>query len=208
VRAIDKLPVVVAASPGFLVNRILMPYMLEAATAWAEGVPGAVIDRAAKSFGMPMGPIELIDTVGLDVAASVGKILAPFLGLDLPPGLDGKVEPGKRGKKDGQGLYAWKDGRPVKPEVPKGYVAAADLADRLVLPMVNEAVACLGDGVVESADLLDAGVIFGTGFAPFRGGPIQYVRETGVDVVRGRLEALAAKYGPRFKPKGGWDRIG
>jgi 3-hydroxyacyl-CoA dehydrogenase/enoyl-CoA hydratase/3-hydroxybutyryl-CoA epimerase len=207
VRAIDKLPVVVAASPGFLVNRILMPYMLEAATAWAEGVPGAVIDRAAKSFGMPMGPIELIDTVGLDVAASVGKILAPFLGLDLPPGLDGKVEPGKRGKKDAQGLYAWKDGRPVKPEVPKGYVAADDLAERLVLPMVNEAVACLGDGVVESADLLDAGVIFGTGFAPFRGGPIQYVRETGVDVVRGRLEALAAKYGPRFKPKGGWDRI-
>jgi 3-hydroxyacyl-CoA dehydrogenase/enoyl-CoA hydratase/3-hydroxybutyryl-CoA epimerase len=208
VRGIDKLPVVVAATPGFLVNRILMPYMLEATTAWAEGVPGASIDRAAKSFGMPMGPIELVDTVGLDVAASVGRILAPYLGLDLPPGLDGKVEPGKRGKKDGQGLYAWKDGRPVKPEVPKDYVAPDDLADRLVLPMVNEAVACLGDGVVESADLLDAGVIFGTGFAPFRGGPIQYVRETGVDVVRGRLEALAAKYGARFKPKGGWDRIG
>jgi len=208
VRGIDKLPVVVAPTPGFLVNRILMPYMLEAATAWAEGVPGAAIDRAAKSFGMPMGPIELIDTVGLDVAASVGRILAPFLGLDLPKGLDGSVEPGRRGKKDGQGLYAWKDDKPVKPEVPKDYVPPADLAERLVLPMVNEAVACLGDGVVDSADLLDAGVIFGTGFAPFRGGPIQYVRETGVDVVRGRLEALAAKYGPRFKPKGGWDRIG
>lgn len=208
VRAIDKLPVVVAATPGFLVNRILMPYMLEAATAWAEGIPGAAIDRAAKSFGMPMGPIELIDTVGLDVAASVGRILAPFLGLDLPKGLDGSVEPGRRGKKDGQGLYTWKDGKAVKPELPKGYEPPADLADRLVLPMVNEAVACLGDGVVERAELLDAGVIFGTGFAPFRGGPIQYVRETGVDVVRGRLDALAAKYGPRFRPKGGWDQVG
>jgi 3-hydroxyacyl-CoA dehydrogenase/enoyl-CoA hydratase/3-hydroxybutyryl-CoA epimerase len=207
VRAIDKLPIAVAATPGFLVNRILMPYMLEAATAWAEGVPGAVLDRAAKKFGMPMGPIELIDTVGLDVAASVGRILAPFLGLELPASLAGAIEPGKRGKKDGQGLYVWKDGRPIKPEVPKDYRAADDLGDRLILPLVNEAVACLGDGVVESADLLDAGVIFGTGFAPFRGGPIQYVRQTGVAVVKARLEALAAKYGPRFRPKGGWERI-
>ncbi len=207
VRAIDKLPIAVAASPGFLVNRILMPYMLEAVTAWTEGVPGAVLDRAAKQFGMPMGPIELIDTVGLDVAAAVGKILAPFLGLDLPKGLDGAIAPGRRGKKDGQGLYTWKDGRPVKPEVPKDYVAPDDLADRLVLPMVNEAVACLAEGVVDSADLLDAGVIFGTGFAPFRGGPIQFVRETGVDAVKARLESLAVRYGPRFKPKAGWDLI-
>src|SRR6185295_16579847 len=86
-RAIDKLPVPVAGTPGFLVNRILMPYMLEAARACSEGIPGPVIDKAAKKFGMPMGPIELIDTVGLDVAASVGKELGPFLGLDIPPGL-------------------------------------------------------------------------------------------------------------------------
>jgi 3-hydroxyacyl-CoA dehydrogenase / enoyl-CoA hydratase / 3-hydroxybutyryl-CoA epimerase len=207
VRGIDKLPIAVAGTPGFLVNRILMPYMLEAIRAHAEGIPGPVIDRAAKSFGMPMGPIELADTVGLDVAASVGKILAPFLGLDLPAGIEEKLGSGKRGKKDGEGLYRWVDGRPVKPEVPKDYKAPADLTDRLVLPMVNEAVACLADGVADSADLIDAGVIFGTGFAPFRGGPLNFVRETGVEDVKGRLQKLAVAYGFRFQPKRGWDLL-
>lgn len=154
---------------------------------------------------MPMGPIELADTVGLDVCASVGKELAPFLGLELPPGLDEKLDAGKRGKKDGQGLYVWQDGKPEKPEVDKEYVMPPDLQDRMILPMVNEAVACLADGVVDDADLLDAGVIFGTGFAPFRGGPIQYARSVGVDQLRSRLEQLARSYGERFKPKHGWD---
>jgi 3-hydroxyacyl-CoA dehydrogenase/enoyl-CoA hydratase/3-hydroxybutyryl-CoA epimerase len=207
VRAIDKLPIVVAGTPGFLVNRILMPYLLEAIRAHAEGIPGPVIDRAAKSFGMPMGPIELVDTVGLDVAASVGKILAPFLGLELPAGIEARLDSGKRGKKDGEGLYRWVDGKPVKPEVPKGYRAPEDLVDRLVLPMVNEAVACLADGVAESADLIDAGVIFGTGFAPFRGGPLQYVRESGVETVQERLRRLAATHGFRFQPKRGWELL-
>ncbi len=206
-RAIDKLPVPVAASPGFLVNRILMPYMLESITAWSEGVPGPALDKAAKSFGMPMGPIELADTVGLDVAASVGKILGPFLGLELPKGVDDRLAAGQRGKKDGRGLYEWVDGKPVKPEVPADYVPPADLADRLILPMVNEAVACLAEGVVESEELLDAGIVFGTGFAPFRGGPCRYVRETGAAVLQERLRALAAKYGKRFEPKAGWDRF-
>lgn len=204
-KAIGKLPVPVAGTPGFLVNRLLFPYMLEAATAYSEGVPGAVIDKAAVKFGMPMGPIELIDTVGLDVASGVGQELAPFLGLEIPPTLATPPEPGKRGKKDGQGLYAWADGKPKKPEVPKDYKAPEDLEDRLVLPLLNEAVAALHDGVVEDADLLDAGVIFGTGFAPFRGGPIQYIRETGVDAVLERLQALQAKYGERFAPRQGWD---
>src|SRR3546814_4765685 len=154
---------------SFLVNRLLFPYMLEAATAYSEGIPGAVIDKAAVKFGMPMGPIELIDTVGLDVASGVGQELAPFLGLEIPPALATPPEPGKRGKKDGQGLYAWAEGKPKKPEVPKDYKVPGDLEDRLVLPLLNEAVAALHDGVVEDADLLDAGVIFGTGFAPFRG---------------------------------------
>jgi 3-hydroxyacyl-CoA dehydrogenase/enoyl-CoA hydratase/3-hydroxybutyryl-CoA epimerase len=207
VRGIDKLPIVVAGSPGFLVNRILMPYMLEAIRAYSEGIPGPVIDRAAKAFGMPMGPIELADTVGLDVAASVGKILAPFLGLDLPEGIEAKLGAGKRGKKDGEGLYRWADGKPVKPEVPKDYKAPDDLADRLVLPMVNEAVACLADGVADSADLIDAGVIFGTGFAPFRGGPLNYVRETGAELVQERMRKLAGSYGFRFQPKQGWELL-
>lgn len=204
-KAIDKLPVPVAGTPGFLVNRLLFPYMLEAATAYSEGIPGAVIDRAAVKFGMPMGPIELIDTVGLDVAAGVGAELAPFLGLPIPPSLSTPPEAGRRGKKDGQGLYAWENGKPKKPEVPKDYQAPADLEDRLILPLVNEAVAALHEGVVADGDLLDAGVIFGTGFAPFRGGPIQYVRETGAEAVLLRMKGLQAAHGDRFAPRPGWD---
>ncbi len=211
-KALDKLPVPVAGTPGFLVNRLLFPYMLEAATLYAEGVPGAVIDKAAVKFGMPMGPIELIDTVGLDVAYGVGQELAPFLGLSIPPALSNPPEQGKRGKKDGQGIYTWEQtergSKPKKPAVPKDYKAPDDLEDRLILPLVNEAVAALHDGVVSDADLLDAGVIFGTGFAPFRGGPIQYVRESGPDALLERLKALQARHGERFAPKRGWDSPG
>ncbi|TLX21823.1 3-hydroxyacyl-CoA dehydrogenase NAD-binding domain-containing protein [Thermomonas fusca] len=204
-KALGKFPVPVAGTPGFLVNRVLFPYMLEAATAYAEGIPGPAIDKAATRFGMPMGPIELLDTVGLDVAASVGRELAPFLGLDVPAAL-ATVEAGKRGKKDGQGLYKWENGRAVKPELPAGFVAPDDLEDRLILPLLNEAVACLHEGVVSDADLLDAGVIFGTGFAPFRGGPIQHIRAVGADALLARLLALQAKYGNRFAPRAGWDQ--
>jgi len=204
VKAIGKLPLPVKGTPGFLVNRILVPYLLEAVHCHAEGIPDPVIDRAGKRFGMPMGPIELIDTVGLDVALSVGRELGPFLGLELPAGIADKVEAGRRGKKDGQGFYTWKDGKSGKPKVDSNYRAPIDLEDRLILPMLNEAVACLHDGVVADADLLDAGVIFGTGFAPFRGGPIRYIRATGAGVLREKLEALAQAHGARFAPKQGW----
>ncbi|HET7223691.1 MAG TPA: 3-hydroxyacyl-CoA dehydrogenase family protein, partial [Rhodanobacteraceae bacterium] len=204
VKDIGKLPLPVKGTPGFLVNRILVPYLLEAVRCHTEGIPDPEIDRAGKRFGMPVGPIELIDTVGLDVALSVGRELGPFLNLELPAGIADKVEGGKRGKKDGQGFYAWKDGKPEKPKVDSNYRAPDDLEDRLVLPMLNEAVACLHDGVVADADLLDAGVIFGTGFAPFRGGPIQYIRATGAGVLREKLEALAHTHGARFAPKQGW----
>lgn len=204
-KAIGKLPVAVKGTPGFLVNRILMPYLLEALRLYGEGVPGPVLDHVAKNFGMPMGPIELADTVGLDVCASVGRELAPFLGLEVPSGLDDKLAAGKRGKKDGQGLYMWQDGKPQKPEVDQNYVMPPDLQERMILPMVNEAIACLADGVVDDADLLDAGVIFGTGFAPFRGGPLQYARSVGVEKIKQKLEQLARHYGERFSPKSGWD---
>ncbi|MEO5629297.1 MAG: 3-hydroxyacyl-CoA dehydrogenase NAD-binding domain-containing protein [Thermomonas sp.] len=204
-KKLDKLPVPVAGTPGFLVNRVLFPYMLEAMTAYAEGIPGPVIDKAAVKFGMPMGPIELVDTVGLDVASGVGGELAPFLGLPIPVALQTPPEQGKRGKKDGQGLYRWENGKPQKPEVASDYKAPDDLQDRLILPLLNEAVACLHDGVVADAELLDAGVIFGTGFAPFRGGPIQYIRETGVDALLTRLKALQDAHGERFAPRHGWD---
>jgi len=204
-KAIDKLPVPVAGTPGFLVNRILAPYMQEAIMLFREGVPGAVIDKAALKFGMPMGPIELVDTVGLDVAASVGKIMAAFHGQPLPDGLT--VEAGKRGKKDGQGLYKWENGKAVKPQITADYKAPEDLEDRLILPLVNEAVSCLHDGTVADADLLDAGVIFGTGFAPFRGGPIAYARAEGAAKLKAKLEALAATYSARFAPRPGWDAL-
>ncbi len=204
-KAIDKLPVPVAGTPGFLVNRILAPYMQEAIIAFSEGIPGPVIDKVALKFGMPMGPIELVDTVGLDVAASVGRIMADFHGQALPDAF--KVEPGKRGKKDGQGLYKWENGRAVKPDVPKDYQAPEDLEDRLILPLLNEAVSCLHDGVVADADLLDAGVIFGTGFAPFRGGPIQHIKAVGAVSLKARLETLSTRYGGRFKPRAGWDAL-
>ena len=203
-KALGKFPVPVAGTPGFLVNRVLFPYMLEAANCYAEGIPGPVIDKAAVKFGMPMGPIELLDTVGLDVAAGVGKELAPFLGLQIPAAL-ATVEPNKRGKKDGQGIYKWENGKAVKPEVAKDYQAPADLEDRLILPLLNEAVACLAEGVVSDDNLLDAGVIFGTGFAPFRGGPIQHIRATGADVLVEKLHTLQGRYGDRFAPRPGWD---
>ena len=204
-KAIDKLPVPVKGTPGFLVNRILMPYLLEAMRLFKEGVPGPVLDKAAKKFGMPMGPIELADTVGLDVCASVGKEVGDFLGLEIPDGLDELIAAGKKGKKTGEGLYKWENGKPVKPEVDKNYQAPPDITERMILPMLNEAAACLHDGVVDDADLLDAGVIFGTGFAPFRGGPIQHIRSEGANKVKAQLEVLAGKYGKRFAPKAGWE---
>ncbi len=204
-KAIDKLPVPVAGTPGFLVNRILAPYMQEAVLCFSEGIPGAVIDKVALKFGMPMGPIELVDTVGLDVAASVGKIMAQFHGQPLPDVF--KIEEGKRGKKDGQGLYQWQEGKAIKPSVAKEYVAPDDLEDRLILPLLNEAVSCLNDGTVSDADLLDAGVIFGTGFAPFRGGPITHIKTVGADKLKARLITLAGRYGDRFTPRPGWDAL-
>ncbi len=204
-RVIDKLPVPVAGTPGFLVNRILAPYMQEAIMAFSEGIPGRAIDKAALDFGMPMGPIELVDTVGLDVAASVGKIMAAFHGQAIPDTF--KVEDGKRGKKDGQGLYSWENGKAIKPELPKDYQAPADLQDRLVFALLNEAVSCLHQGVVADEDLLDAGVIFGTGFAPFRGGPIAHIKAIGASACLDTLKRLEANYGPRFAPKAGWENL-
>jgi 3-hydroxyacyl-CoA dehydrogenase/enoyl-CoA hydratase/3-hydroxybutyryl-CoA epimerase len=204
-RRLDKLPLPCRSSPGFAVNRVLMPYMTEAMLAADEGVPLALIDGAAVDFGMPMGPIELADTVGLDVASHVGKILSEAFGLPVPRGTAELLAAGHVGRKSGRGYYEWRDGKPVKPRT-EGR-APGDLTDRMVLQYLNEAVACLREGVVGDADLLDAGMIFGTGFAPFRGGPLHYARARGVASIVTRLEELAAKHGPRFKPDEGWSAL-
>ncbi len=207
-RRLDKLPVPCRSAPGFVVNRVLMPYLHEAMFAAQEGVALAVIDRTAVAFGMPMGPIELADVVGLDVASHVGEIIAAELGRPPPDltRLKVLIAGGKLGRKSGEGFYVWQDGRPLKPGGASG-AAPADLIDRLILALVNECVACLRERVVEEADLVDAAVIFGTGFAPFRGGPLAYARSRGAVGVVARLEELAARYGARFQPDPGWPAL-
>jgi len=204
-RRLDKLPLPCRSAPGFMVNRVLMPYLHEAMFAAQEGVPLAVIDATAVEFGMPMGPVELADVVGLDVASHVGEIIAAELGRPAPNfvQLQARVAAHKLGKKTHEGFYVWKGGKPVK-SAASGGAAPIDLIDRMILALVNECVACLRERVVEDADLIDAAVIFGTGFAPFRGGPLAYARSVGVTTVTQRLTALTERYGSRFRPDAGW----
>ncbi len=208
VRQIDRLPLPVRSSPGFLVNRVLMPYLLEAVALEAEGVPATVIDAAATEFGMPMGPILLADTVGLDICLSVAEILSKQLQRgEVPPRLRELVAAGHLGKKSGRGFYTYQGDRPVFVKPPKGYQPPADITDRLMFRYFNEAMACLREGVVEDADLLDAGMIFATGFAPFRGGPLHFARHTGAEAVRRRLEQLTQEHGRIFQPDEGWQSV-
>lgn len=205
-RQIDKLAITCKSSPGFLVNRVLMPYLSEAIRAAEEGIPLTLIDRAAEDFGMPMGPIELADVVGLDVVMSVGKVFFQSGQMAVPAVLQGRFDQKQFGKKTGQGFYQWENDKPRKPEA-AGKEAPADLQDRLLLSLVNESVAVLREKIVEDADLVDAGVIFGAGFAPFRGGPLRYARERGVDAVIARLEELQQTHGERFAPDPGWEAV-
>jgi 3-hydroxyacyl-CoA dehydrogenase / enoyl-CoA hydratase / 3-hydroxybutyryl-CoA epimerase len=205
-RKLDKLPLPCKSGPGFVVNRILTPYVNEALFALEGGIPAAVIDRVAKAFGMPMGPIELTDVVGLDVSLHVGRVLADAFKRRVPDILVKLVEQKKFGRKSGQGFYLWRDGKPIKTESPQ-FAVPADLEDRLLLPMLNEAVACLREGIIEDVDLLDAGAIYATGFAPFRGGPLNYAKARGVANVTARLEELARRYGERFRPDPGWQQF-
>src|SRR5262245_1727409 len=187
VTAIDKFPLIVKSSPGFVVNRVLAPYMTQAFLRLERGEVKEKIDEAARAFGMPMGPIELADTVGLDVCAHVGKILGA--GPAGPTKLDQMVASGKLGKKSGEGFYVWKDGKPEKaePETPWDKFELERLGRELVDPLIREAEKVRDERIVESADLVDAGVIFGTGFAPFRGGPLHFVAsetKSNVEVLR------------------------
>jgi 3-hydroxyacyl-CoA dehydrogenase/enoyl-CoA hydratase/3-hydroxybutyryl-CoA epimerase len=202
---IDRLPAPVASAPGFLVNRVLMPYLLEAIVLLDEGVAAEAIDQAAESFGMPMGPIELADHVGLDICLDVAGMLLERLDRpmpELPQWFRDRVEKGDLGKKSGQGFYAWKDGEPQK----RSGVEQVDreILDRLLLPMLNACMTCLREEIIADEELLDGAVIFGTGFAPFRGGPMHYARARGYAEIAETLTGLAVKHGERFAPDPGW----
>ncbi|MCX7125131.1 MAG: 3-hydroxyacyl-CoA dehydrogenase NAD-binding domain-containing protein, partial [Gammaproteobacteria bacterium] len=207
VGVISRLPLPVASHPGFLVNRVLMPYLMEAMTLYEEGVPAAVIDRAAVNFGMPMGPIALADKVGLDVCLSVAENLSKYFGGKVPDRLKSMVQAGRLGVKSGQGFYKYVQGKQVKAGKANMDAAPSDITDRMILRMLNEAVACLDEKVVSDADLLDAGMIFGTGFAPFLGGPMEYAKTRGIKTVIARLDGFAKQYGDRFKPHAGWQNF-
>jgi len=209
VRKLDKLPLPCRSSPGFLVNRVLIPYMQEGMTAVEQGVLPEVVDAAATRFGMPMGPIELADVVGLDVCAHVGDIIGAAIGRAPPvpmKRLQELLAAKSLGRKTGQGYYRWVDGKAQKQPVSEDGVPQ-DLTDRLMLTFVNESVATLREGIVADADLVDAGVIFGAGFAPFRGGPLQWAKEAGLGHLKARLEQLVLQHGSRFAPDPGWSLL-
>ena len=203
VLAIKRLPLAVSSSPGFLVNRILMPYLLEAVTLVGEGSDPARVDAAASAFGMPMGPIRLADSVGLDICLSVATILSRHYPVEVPEKLRALVAAGHLGKKSGRGFYDYRHGEKGQ----GGGAVDPAISDRLMLRLLNEAVACWREGVVSSADRLDAGVIFGTGFAPFRGGPLQHIKTSGAASLLARLQALEQVHGHRFTPDPGWQEL-
>jgi 3-hydroxyacyl-CoA dehydrogenase/enoyl-CoA hydratase/3-hydroxybutyryl-CoA epimerase len=216
--SLGKTPVVCSDSPGFIVNRILTPYLNEAGILIGEGLPVKAIDRTMERFGMPMGPLELLDTVGLDVAAHVSRSVGPAFGERLKPhpALPRMCEHGWLGQKTGKGFYLYSGkkkevnaealarlGAELGMKPPLGPVPdeqVREARERMVCLMVNEAAACLSEGLAERADVIDLAMVLGTGWAPHRGGPLRYADDRGAaDIVRA-LEDLARRHGPRFEP--------
>jgi 3-hydroxyacyl-CoA dehydrogenase/enoyl-CoA hydratase/3-hydroxybutyryl-CoA epimerase len=207
VQQTGKLPLPVRSYPGFLVNRVLMPYLMEAVILLNEGAPAVDIDRAARDFGMPMGPVELADTVGLDICLSVAEKLSSRLHGGLPENLQTLVKRKHLGRKTGRGFYEWRDNKPRKGKPTAGRNTLEQYSDRMIMRLINESVACLHEGIVSDANRLDAGIVFGTGFAPFRGGPLHYVLEGGPDRFFSKLQKLEYTYGERFAPNAGWEEL-
>jgi len=209
---IGKLPVVVKDSPGFLVNRILMPYLIEAGHLFEYGARVEDIDEAMLDFGMPMGPLRLIDEVGVDVAHHVAETIAARFSprLVAPPVLHEMLETGLLGRKNGRGFYVHTKGNKepdVNPGIDtfqRGALAAtlsrAELQSRMVLLMINEAARCLEEGIVAGPADVDFGMIMGTGFAPFLGGPLRFADYVGVSQLVEEMDKLATTDAPRFGP--------
>ena len=206
VRQVKRLPLPVKSSPGFVINRILLPYLMESVLLIDEGYSKESIDKAAVDFGMPMGPVVLADTVGLDVCLSVAEELIKHFGGEVPQCLQAKVAEKHFGKKAGRGFYDYKNGKLIKAKNSK-LVSFNDLEkiqERLIYRMLNEAAACLREGVIESEDLLDAGMIFGTGFAPFTGGPMHFAHTQTKEKIVTVFAELSEAFGDRFKADAYW----
>ncbi len=206
-RRIDRLPLPVKSSPGFLVNRILMPYLLESVAMLNEGIPATAIDKAMVDFGMPMGPVTLADVVGLDVCLSVANHLSQYFNTTIPPQLIEMVEKGHLGRKTGEGFYKYtKTGQKIPPKGAEYTKPLEPIAERLVLRMLDESFACLREEVVEDGDLLDAGMIFGTGFAPFRGGPIHYAKKQGIHELYEQFRRICEERGEKLTADDVWEQ--
>jgi len=212
-RRLGKLPVVVNDGPGFLVNRILMPYLGEALRMLEDGSSIEEIDHALLNFGMPMGAFILLDEIGIDIAHKVSGILREGLGERIQPSalLESLYKEGFLGKKNGKGFYQYAHGKrgAVNPVVSSritvrkdgtGRLAEQEIAERAVFLMIKEAVLCLEAGIIDRPDLLDAALVFGIGFPPFRGGLLRYAESLGAKYIVERLDAYVAQYGDRFAP--------
>ncbi|MGH7608299.1 MAG: 3-hydroxyacyl-CoA dehydrogenase family protein, partial [Gemmatimonadales bacterium] len=211
-RRMGKTVIVVKDSPGFWINRILAPYAGEVGHLLAAGASVEEIDDMAVRFGFPVGPVTLLDEVGLDVAEKVAQVMHGAYGERLHhsgPGVPALVKAGRLGRKSGRGFYIYRGGkkRGVDQDVyrllgvqPNGGPRAAEIMQRLVLGMVNEAARAVGEGVVRTPRDGDIGAIFGFGFPPFRGGPLRYADDLGAARLVTDLERLAERLGPRFAP--------
>jgi 3-hydroxyacyl-CoA dehydrogenase/enoyl-CoA hydratase/3-hydroxybutyryl-CoA epimerase len=216
VNRIGKTPLLVGDCAGFLVNRILLPYLVESAWMFQEGVRPQRIDRLLEAFGMPMGPLALVDEVGLDVGFKVAKVLEDAYGqrMHVPQALGAVAESGEfLGRKSGAGFYRYRKGRKKPNRRVEKFARDArredgatvrqltddEIVDRAILIMVNEAARCLQEGVIADPEALDMAMVMGTGFAPFRGGLLKYADERGVAHIRDRLAELATEFGDRFK---------
>jgi 3-hydroxyacyl-CoA dehydrogenase/enoyl-CoA hydratase/3-hydroxybutyryl-CoA epimerase len=212
VQQLGKLPVVVKDSPGFLVNRILMPYLIEAGHLFESGARVEDIDECMLDFGMPMGPLRLIDEVGIDVASHVAQTVASKFStrLKAPNALNEMLKAGLLGRKCGRGFYLHRPkGKEaeVNPDIDKFHHDASaatlrreKLQNRMVLLMINEAARCLEEGLVAEAADVDFGMIMGTGFAPFTGGPLRFADYLGLEKVVQEMERLAMEGDKRFAP--------
>jgi 3-hydroxyacyl-CoA dehydrogenase/enoyl-CoA hydratase/3-hydroxybutyryl-CoA epimerase len=206
-----KTPVVVADAPGFVVNRILMPYLSEAMVLLEEGYPLVELDRAMRRFGMPMGPFEVLDEVGLDVAKKVAGVLGQAFPERMVPSvsLDKLLAAGRLGKKNGKGFYRYRGGKRQRDSAIAHILGLSRerrppsldaLAERMTLAIINEAARCVEENVASGAGAVDLAMIFGAGFPPFRGGPLRHADALGLPRVAGRLQALRAERGERFAP--------